>query len=83
MALSHRALVTETDRLLEQIPDLRLVRREISDHLVYPLCGGFNFPSLVPRWGAPALRTLERYTRFMAPIAGFRVIAALEESRET
>jgi SAM-dependent methyltransferase len=82
MALSHKALVTETDRLLEQVPDLRLVGREISDHLVYPLCGGFNFPSLVPRWGAPALRALERYTRFMAPIAGFRIIAAFEKPRE-
>lgn len=79
MALSHKALVTHTDRLLEQVPELHLVGREISDHIVYPLCGGFNFPSMVPRWSAPALRALERHTRFLAPLAGFRIIAAFEK----
>jgi SAM-dependent methyltransferase len=79
MALSHRALVTETDELLELVPDLRLVHREVSDHLIYPLCGGFNFPSLVPKWSLPGLRALERWTDFLSGLAGFRIITAFEK----
>ncbi len=79
MALSHRALVTETDQLLEQVPELRLVGREVSDHLIYPLCGGFNFPSLVPRWSLPGLRAIERWTNFLSGFAGFRIITAFEK----
>ena len=79
MALSHKALVTETDQLLEQVPDLRLVSREVSDHLIYPLGGGFNFPSLLPQWSLLALRSLERWTEFLSGLAGFRIITAFEK----
>jgi SAM-dependent methyltransferase len=79
MALSHKALVTHTNELLEHIPSLRLIRREISDHIVYPLSGGFNFPSLVPLWSLSGLQALERWTNFLSSLAGFRIIAVFEK----
>ena len=79
MALSHKALVTETDVVLKLNPDLRLVSRTFSDWIVYPLSGGFNFPSLVPAWAAAPLLAIEDRLAAVSRVAGFKVVAVFEK----
>ena len=57
-------------------PELELIHAQARDWLVYPLSGGYGYPSLLPRWLAGAARRVEDALP-LGPWAGFRMAVAL------
>jgi len=65
------------EMLARLAPELELICAQPRDWLVYPLSGGYGYPSLLPRWVAGAAQRLEDALPF-ARLAGFRMTVVLQ-----
>ncbi|NOS99652.1 MAG: methyltransferase domain-containing protein [Phycisphaerales bacterium] len=66
-------------RFEARFPDLRIVERRRMSFLLYPLSGGFGFPSLIPSW---AVAAVERVESWLAPFGrwlAFRCLVTVEK----
>jgi len=59
--------------------DLRVIQREVSDIIAYPLSGGFEFYSLIPRRALPLFYAFERLCQPLAKLLAFRSLIVLEK----
>lgn len=62
-------------------PGFTILRREVTDFLVYPLSGGFHHPTLFPRFMLPALNSMENLLRPLGRFMAFRLFIVVEKGR--
>ena len=67
------------DRFKEKYKSLKVIHRDISDFFLYPLSGGFEFPSMVPRWTVPLLNKFEQLCLPFARLFSFRSLIVIEK----
>lgn len=66
------------DLFRRRFPTLRIIVRRPFAILMYPLTGGFESRSLLPRWSAPVVRAVERLLQPLARWLAFRCLIVLE-----
>ncbi len=69
----------EINSFHERLKNLKVIRREQLDLLLYPLSGGFGRRRLLPHALAPAIRSFERLLKPLAPLLAFRCLVVVEK----
>ncbi|MDD4979829.1 MAG: methyltransferase domain-containing protein [Candidatus Omnitrophica bacterium] len=59
--------------------EFSILRQEIHDFLVYPLSGGFNYPSMIPRILLNLFLSIEDKFAFLKYISAFKATVVLEK----
>ena len=74
-------LVFERDSQLlsKNFPRLKIIRKEKMDCIIYPLSGGFHYPSLFPMFLFDALKYLEKLFKPLSRYLAFRIFVVLEK----
>lgn len=60
--------------------NFKILKKEIHDFLVYPLSGGFNYPSIVPEGLYSLFLKLEDKLRFLRCLGSFKATVVLEKN---
>ncbi|MFQ5912342.1 MAG: methyltransferase domain-containing protein [Nitrospinota bacterium] len=68
----------DPQRFQERWPALTIRHKELFSLLLYPLSGGYGYPSLIPRFGVPAVRWIERRLSPLRRWLAFRTLVVLE-----
>ena len=66
-------------RFVKNFPDLKIIKNERMDCMIYPLSGGFHNPSLCPLFLYSTLEYLEMILRPLKRFLAFRLFVVLEK----
>ncbi len=82
MAIATLLFRRNLSRTLDRLPQLRLVRLEYSDCLLWPATGGFSYLGFVPSPLVPLLHRWERWLTFpfASWLTGLRLLIVLEKT---
>jgi SAM-dependent methyltransferase len=81
MATATLLFCRNLQRTLTRVPDLRLLRREYSDFLVWPATGGFSYLGFIPPRLLPLFHRCEAWLTFpfASWLTGLRLLIVLEK----
>lgn len=79
-AVATKMFWREVTRFKTYFPQLNLIKREFFSYIMYPLSGGFESRSLIPRWGIVPMRRIERALTPVGRFLSFRCLVVLEKS---
>ncbi len=79
MALATILFYKKAKKLEKHLPDFPVIKRQVSDFLLYPMSGGFEHPSFCPGFLAPAVMSLERMAAPFARILAYRTLIVMEK----
>lgn len=79
-AVATKMFWREVNKFQTRFPQLRILKREVFSYLMYPLSGGFEFPSLMPNWSVRPLRHIERVLAPLGRFLSFRCLVVLEKN---
>lgn len=68
----------DEERFRERWPGLSILRRELFAILLYPLSGGYGYPTLIPPLLVPVVRRVERWLLPLGRWLAFRTLVVLE-----
>ena len=67
-------------RFVKDFPGLKIIKKERTDFIIYPLSGGFHNPSLCPLFLYSTLEDLERILHPLNRFLAFRLFMVLEKT---
>ena len=80
-ALPTLAFVRQRQEFTRRWPRLSIIRRELSDLLVYPLTGGYSKPALMPASLVKPLLKLEGFAvRFLGKLFALRILLVIQKA---
>lgn len=78
-AISTILFEQSSRRFHELYPNLKKIRHDRLAFFAYPLSGGFEHPSLTPKWMVRSILAFERFLGVMSRYLAFRILVVLEK----
>lgn len=79
MALATILFYKKAKKLKKHLVDFPVIKRQLSDFLLYPMSGGFEHRCLCPGFLAPAVMSLEKIAAPFARILAYRTLIVMEK----
>ncbi|UCD83235.1 MAG: methyltransferase domain-containing protein [Deltaproteobacteria bacterium] len=70
----------EAKKFRETYPQLRVIKKSLMGLFLYPLSGGFEYPTLIPSWSVGIAKFIERLLKPFAKLLAFRSLVVIEKN---
>lgn len=61
-------------------PELKVIKKLLMGFFLYPLSGGFEYPSFIPSWGTSIVKFIDRLLRPFGKLLAFRSFVVIEKN---
>ena len=79
MTIPTLAFGRHAERFFQKWPQFKILHQELFSYLLYPLSGGYGFPSLIPPRLLPLFKWIERRLHPLRRWLAFRTLIVLEK----
>ncbi len=79
MAIPTALFLRNSEKLATRFPDFPVILKDYSDYFIYPLSGGFDHRSLIPRSCLAFCRGIEELLHPLGSLLAYRMLVVLEK----